>query len=394
MRMRDTSQPSRGLMFGGVAAAAVLAVLAGGGFVLATLKNQSSQETTAGTEVQLTATSCDPAEISVKAGANRFDIINNSDRPVEWEILDGVMVVAERENILPGIRQTVSANLAPGDYAITCGLISNPRGSLHVLPSQDYAAASAKLSLRDYLGPLSEYKVYLTLESKAAVDAAKALAEAIHAGNLDQARQLYQQARTPFKHIEPVAYRMSDLEHAIDATADYLEKREDDPEFSGFHRIEYGLFDQSSLDGLAPIADRLVADMTLLSARMKALTLNPSMLIALPGDMADHLLQGRIEKGENHYAHTDLADLDASLAGIEKLAGLLQAVASGVDPKLADEIQSSVTGARSTLEGLKIGNDYPAYDQIDKPDRDRIANAFRNLADVFSKLGSQIGVSA
>ena len=42
------------------------------------------------------------------------------------------------------------------------------------------------------------------------------------------------------------------------ARAEYFEKREQDPAFSGFHRLEYSLFQQRSLDGLAPVAQRLL----------------------------------------------------------------------------------------------------------------------------------------
>ena len=35
--------------------------------------------------------------------------------------------------------------------------------------------------------------------------------------------------------------------------ADYFEKREQDPGFIGFHRLEYGLFEQRSTQDLTPI---------------------------------------------------------------------------------------------------------------------------------------------
>ena len=44
-----------------------------------------------------------PTSSPCPAGRRTFRIVNPSDRPLEWEILDGVMVVAERENIAPGI---------------------------------------------------------------------------------------------------------------------------------------------------------------------------------------------------------------------------------------------------------------------------------------------------
>ena len=74
------------------------------------------------------------------------------------------------------------------------------------------------------------------------VSAAEALAEAIHAGDLDAARALYAAARLPYKRVEPVAWRFSDLANAINPVADYLAGREADPAFIGYHRIEYALF--------------------------------------------------------------------------------------------------------------------------------------------------------
>ena len=74
-----------------------------------------------GLTVTIAGKACDPNELTVPAGRRTFRIVNQSDRAVEWEILDGVMVVAERENIAPGITQTLTAKLVPGKYEITCG---------------------------------------------------------------------------------------------------------------------------------------------------------------------------------------------------------------------------------------------------------------------------------
>lgn len=42
------------------------------------------------------------------------------------------MVVEERENIAPGFTQKLTANLQPGEYDMTCGLLTNPKGKLIV----------------------------------------------------------------------------------------------------------------------------------------------------------------------------------------------------------------------------------------------------------------------
>ena len=56
---------------------------------------KSSSPTDGAILVTVTDETCEPAELTVPAGKATFRIHNASERPLEWEILDGVMVVAE-----------------------------------------------------------------------------------------------------------------------------------------------------------------------------------------------------------------------------------------------------------------------------------------------------------
>src|SRR5512143_4379171 len=85
--------------------AAILVIVAGVAFYLA---SQAAKRNASGTAenaltVTITDASCDPNAITVPAGPTSFEIVNKSSRTVEWEILDGVYVIAERENITPGL---------------------------------------------------------------------------------------------------------------------------------------------------------------------------------------------------------------------------------------------------------------------------------------------------
>src|SRR3546814_7613677 len=94
------------------------------------------------------------------------------------------MVVEERENIAPGFSQNRTVKLDPGQFEITCGLLSNPRGTLLVTPSSASKAEAAQPpSLVNFIGPLAEYRVYLTLEAGALQSAVRSLADAIKAGD-------------------------------------------------------------------------------------------------------------------------------------------------------------------------------------------------------------------
>ncbi len=71
-------------------------------------------------------------QVTVKAGKTQFIIQNHSQKALEWGNSERVMVVEERENIAPGFTQKLTANLQPGEYDITCGLLTNPKGKLIV----------------------------------------------------------------------------------------------------------------------------------------------------------------------------------------------------------------------------------------------------------------------
>ena len=95
------------------------------------------------------------AEPLYRAGRRRtFEILNQSDRPVEWEILDGVMVVEERENIAPGFKQTLTAKLAPGDYRDDLRpAVQSARHAARDAVGRGSTIAARSASMRAFFGP-------------------------------------------------------------------------------------------------------------------------------------------------------------------------------------------------------------------------------------------------
>lgn len=336
--------------------------------------------------------SCEPKDITVPAGRTSFEIHNASNRVLEWEILDGVMVVEERENIAPGFRASLNARLKPGRYQITCGLLSNPRGTLIVTPSAESDAEREKPPLQAFIGPLSEYRVFLMVQASALVKQVKQLSEAIKAGDIEAAHKAYAMARKPYRRLDLVTGRFSDLENTIDPLADYLAERESDSAFTGFHRIEYGLFAKNSLDGLQPFSERLSADVASLATRIKALRLAPEDLAGGAERQARLLADGQILKGENRYAGIDLEEFEASLEGIEKSLDLILPLGSGVESDAAKAVASARVEIRAQLDELKRNGAYPRYEEVSVAVRERLAKDFRALGNAAEKLNASLGL--
>jgi iron uptake system EfeUOB component EfeO/EfeM len=378
-----------------VVGSVIIMIAAGGLFYYASRAAMQKRQAnnSAETLVSIHAHSCEPNALTVPAGRTAFRIVNRSERAVEWEILDGVLVVEERENIAPGLSQVINANLIPGDYTITCGLLSNPRGTLHVTPTAESdASAKARPSMVAFIGPLSEYRVYLSSQSSALIKAVTALQQAIDAADLDQAQAAYLQARVVYQRIAPAAQRFADLDNAINARADYYEKREQDLSFTGFHRIEYVLFDQRKVDGLALTAQRLQTDVTGLKQQLMAQTMAPEQWVSIITRNMRTLAEVRSNGEEERYSHADLSGFAANLEGTRKVIDLLRPLLTKTAGELPQRIDAASTAFGAELDRLKTDSGYRPYDQVTTEQRQKIADSAKALADALDGIDPALGL--
>jgi len=339
--------------------------------------------------------SCEPNALTVPAGRASFRIVNRSERAVEWEILDGVLVVEERENIAPGLSQVINANLQPGDYAITCGLLSNPRGTLHVTPTAaSDAAAKAKPSMVAFVGPLSEFRVYLAVQGSALIKAVTTLDQAIASGDLAQAQAQYLPARAAYQRLAPAAQRLAELDNQINARADYFEKREQDPAFVGFHRLEYALFQQRKLDDVAPIAQRLLTDVTTLKEQLLAQSLPPEQLVSIVVRNLNNLAEVRAGSGEEErYSHSDLNGFAANAQTARKVVDLLRTMLSKSSADVLANVDQALGDFDSQLNAFKSADGYVSYDAVTAAQRQQIAAKAKALATALDGIDPALGLS-
>ncbi|WP_447764996.1 iron uptake system protein EfeO [Pseudomonas reinekei] len=389
------ASPPRALRWA-VAGSVIVMIAAGGLFYYASQMAAAKRQTNHN-EVLVTILphNCEPNALTVPAGHASFRIVNRSDRAVEWEILDGVLVVEERENIAPGLSQVINANLLPGDYAITCGLLSNPRGTLHVTSTAaSDAAAKAKPSMVAFVGPLSEFRVYLSSQGTALIKAVNALEQAIAVGDLSQAQALYAPARAAYQRLAPAAQRLAELDNSINARADYFEKREQDPAFTGFHRIEYTLFQQRNLDGLAPVAERLLSDVTILKQQLLAQSLPPEQLVSIVVRNLNSIADVRASSGEEErYSHSDLNGFAGNLDATRKVVDLLRPLLAKSAAGLLPNIDNALNAFDTELNGFKVGDGYASYDSVSAEQRKQIADKAKALADALDGIDPALGLS-
>ena len=337
---------------------------------------------------------CEPNEITVPAGRTTFTIVNQSQRALEWEILDGVMVVEERENIAPGFSQTMTVKLQPGEFDITCGLLSNPRGKLRVTPSAASDAEAARPSLVNYVGALAEYRVFLALESGDLEEAVGTLNTTIDNGKLEHAQAAYLAAHRIYKRIEPMGDLFADLDTRLNARAEYFERREADPGFSGFYRIEHGLFVQRDTATLKPVAQQLQQDVATLQTRLAALQIPPERLAASAARLLRRIADTLPADAEHDHGG-DLSNLQGTYEGTRKIADLLTPLLSKAAPDRQQQIDARFAEFDRLLAPYRDGDantDAIRAVPLDAAQRKQFAAALHALSDALAGVNAALGL--
>lgn len=302
----DGAPPFRRLALAAGAIAA-LSLVGGGAFVLSMRHGAAQGGDSQTAAITLDGDTCSPDHLTLPAGRTTFVIHNAGRRVMEWEILQGVMVVEERENIAPGTTQKMTVRLEPGRYAITCSLkskfVADLRGVLEVTASpQGQVAAPPRLV--DLIAPLAEYRFYLHEEAGELVDRAQALSDAVKAGDGTAARALLPAARKAHGHVAALA-GTDGVQLGLDRLRDALARPE------------------SGQDTNA-LADAVLGQAQALQQHLDDMDLAPEQMVEAVGRLGG----------------ADPADLHSRLEGTAKIIDLLRPVLAKADPALLGRLDT------------------------------------------------------
>ena len=251
--------------------------------------------------------------------------------------------------------------------------------------------ARADVSL-DLVGPISDYKIYVSENTDKLVADTTSFVEAIKAGDVERAKALFAPTRMSYEAVEPIAELFSDLDVSIDSRADDYEKAEADPAFPGFHRIEYGLWEKNSTDGLDPIADKLLADVKDLQARIESLTFPPEVVVGGAAALMEEVAATKISGEEDRYSHTDLWDFKGNFDGSQKIVELVKPLVVQQDAAFIQTVDANYATIDGILDKYREGDGYVTYDKLTEQDRVTLAGAVNTLAEDLSTLRGKLGL--
>ncbi len=341
--------------------------------------------------VTLTNDGCQADPASVPAGPTTFTIKNQDGSAVsEAELMSGSKILGEKEGLTPGLSGSFSLNLAAGEYQMYCPNAKTERSPFTVTGAPAGATASPTGSgAAAVTAATTGYRTYLEGKATELVSLTGQFVAAVKAGQVARAKQLYAPARAPYEAIEPVAESFGDLDPAIDA-------RDGDvpaAEWGGYHRIERQLWVSNNTTGMAPIADKLLADVTTLQKRIATVSFQAADLANGATELLTEVGKTKLAGEEERYSGTDLSDIAANLAGSRAAFDLLVPALSttSAGPSLVSTIRARFATVDALMAKYATGQgNYRLYRQLDAAAIRELTVAVDALAEPLSQVGEQV----
>jgi iron uptake system component EfeO len=206
----------------------------------------------------------------------------------------------------------------------------------------------------------ADYKAYAVAQADELVGAVKTLTDAVRANDLQAAQDAYAPSRLPWERIEPLAGLVEEIDGKVDARVDDF-AGVDDPEFTGWHRLEYLLFAQNTTEGGAPFADQLDADVATLQKQLPTVDVTPVDVSTGAAELIEEVSEGKITGEEDRYAKTDLWDFQANLEGSEAAVNRLSPALVKADPALLGKIEAGFSEIFASLGPLRRGDGFVLF---------------------------------
>lgn len=231
--------------------------------------------------------------------------------------------------------------------------------------SSESSSAATSTSAAAEPNPLAakagdEYKAYAVAQVDELVAAVKVLTDAVRAGDLKAAQDAYAPSRMPWERIEPLAELIPDIDSKVDSRVDDFEGPED-AAFTGWHRLEFLLFEKNTTEGGAPFADQLDKDIAGLKDEIAKLEVPPLKVATGAAELIEEVSQGKITGEEDRYSKTDLWDFDANLQGSQAAVDKLTPALEQADPALLGKIDGGISDIYATLAPLRQGDGWVLF---------------------------------
>ncbi|MFI5606774.1 EfeM/EfeO family lipoprotein [Amycolatopsis sp. NPDC051903] len=303
-------------------------VVVGGGVVVAAV-NRPGEPVAAG-PIVVSRSGCGNGWAAPRPGPQTLQVRNDSAVTLEVELIDPATgaVYGELEGVGAGTTRAMPVNLADGAYAVRC---APDDGTPFVGPAVKVSGGAKRpgpavvpVTNADLLEPLKKYHAYVTdgLATLAAQTAQ--LARAVHSGDRASAQRAWLTAHLTYERLGAAYDAFGDADGELNGTTAGLPGGAADPGFTGFHRLENGLWHNEDLAALEPVATRIDAAVNQLRADFADAQIDQNDLPLRAHEIAENTLQFELTGRTDYGSHTTFATALANVTGTRAVLDVLR----------------------------------------------------------------------
>ncbi|MFF4303020.1 iron uptake transporter permease EfeU [Streptomyces sp. NPDC001601] len=361
-----------------VAVVAVPAVVAGLVVALARPKPSGGQT------VAVSATECGKGFTAPKPGRQTFQMQNTGSKTAEVYLIDpsSNAVYGEIEGLAPGTTRDLVATVAGGTYAWRCvpstgkAVTSRP---VTVSGGTGSTRAVVPVSENDLAAPLEAYKAYVEQGLATLVAQTRTLDADIAGNHLAKARTDWLAAHLTYSSLGAAYGTFEDYDQKINGRADGLPGGVADPDFAGFHRVEYGLWHAKTAGQLKAPVQALADAAAGLQKAFPAQEFDAGDLPLRAHEILENTLQFELTADTDEGSGTNLATANANLAGTRELLTVLRPLLTTRAPKLLPAVDADIARLQQLLDAEHRGASWTPVEQLDTVTRQRITGATGQL---------------
>jgi iron uptake system component EfeO len=314
-------------LIAGVAGTALLLAAAGDAV-------SSHAGATRSSAIEVGVTGCGSGWAHPRAGRQTLALRNSSADIASAMLIDrrSGAVYAEAEGVGPGVTRRIRLTLGGGTYAFRC---SDDRAGDPVTGSPTSIPGPAggdpgvvPVTFADLYGPARAYDKYVAGGVDRLIARTDALRAAVDDGDLAAARAAWMPAHLAYERLGAAYGTFGDFDGKINGLSNGLPGGVHDPYFTGFHRVEYGLWHGESASSLRTAADRLAGDVHALKADLPQQRMSPGDLPLRAHEILENTLQfqltGEADQGSGTTLETAAANLDGTREVLDVLRPLLR----------------------------------------------------------------------
>jgi iron uptake system component EfeO len=261
-------------------------------------------------------------------GWHTFQVHNTAAEGAEIDLINPAngAIYAEVEALGPGTTSPMRLNVGSGSYAFRClfedaDAITGPtvtvaghtRGTPAILP----------ITRNDLFGPARTYHDWIAAGLDTLASQTAALAADIHGGNLAQAKADWLTAHLTYERLGAAYDAFGDFDGEINGTTAGLDGGVNSPGWTGFYRLEYGLWHGQSARQLTGAANTLVTDVRRLRAAWPDMEIDLLDMGLRTHEILENALQFQLSGHDDYGSGTTLATVGATIAGTRELLTVL-----------------------------------------------------------------------